>query len=138
MIFHQANKFMTDFFSKKLKLPANKVPYCLGKFGNTSSSSIPLTISSELFEEVKSRIDLDAYFSSRITYSLPKIQLSEVPLKEIGEIKKLALKRFYTPVRIFRIAKTTNSVKELKFYWGKFKKNILKAKFGEAQRGAQA
>jgi 3-oxoacyl-[acyl-carrier-protein] synthase-3 len=48
LIFHQANKFMTDFFSKKLKLPINKVPYCLDKFGNTSSSSIPLTISSEL------------------------------------------------------------------------------------------
>jgi 3-oxoacyl-[acyl-carrier-protein] synthase III len=48
MVFHQANKFMTDFFSKKLKLPVEKVPYCLNKFGNTSSSSIPLTISSEL------------------------------------------------------------------------------------------
>ena len=48
LVFHQANKFMTDFFSKKLKLPINKVPYCLDKFGNTSSSSIPLTISSEL------------------------------------------------------------------------------------------
>jgi 3-oxoacyl-[acyl-carrier-protein] synthase III len=48
MVFHQANKFMTDFFSKKLKLPIEKVPYCLDKYGNTSSSSIPLTISSEL------------------------------------------------------------------------------------------
>jgi 3-oxoacyl-[acyl-carrier-protein] synthase-3 len=50
LVFHQANKFMTDFFSKKLKLPDHKVPYCLDKYGNTSSSSIPLTISSELSE----------------------------------------------------------------------------------------
>jgi 3-oxoacyl-[acyl-carrier-protein] synthase-3 len=48
LVFHQANKFMTDFFSKKLKLQADKVPYCLDKYGNTSSASIPLTISSEL------------------------------------------------------------------------------------------
>ena len=53
LVFHQANKFMTDFFSKKLKLPVNKVPYCLDKFGNTSSSSIPLTISSELYAILK-------------------------------------------------------------------------------------
>lgn len=53
MVFHQANKFMTDFFSKKLKLPVSKVPYCLDKFGNTSSSSIPLTISSELHSVLK-------------------------------------------------------------------------------------
>ena len=53
LVFHQANKFMTDFFSKKLKLPINKVPYCLDKFGNTSSSSIPLTISSELYSVLK-------------------------------------------------------------------------------------
>jgi 3-oxoacyl-[acyl-carrier-protein] synthase III len=49
LVFHQANKFMTDFFSKKLKLQADKVPYCLDRFGNTSSASIPLTISSQLY-----------------------------------------------------------------------------------------
>lgn len=48
VIFHQANKFMTDFFVKKLKIAAEKVPYSIKKFGNTSSSTIPLTIASEL------------------------------------------------------------------------------------------
>lgn len=48
LIFHQSNKFMTDFFIKKLKFDSNKVPYCIEKFGNTSSASIPLTIVSEL------------------------------------------------------------------------------------------
>jgi 3-oxoacyl-[acyl-carrier-protein] synthase-3 len=48
IIFHQANKFMTDFFIKKLKIPIEKVPYSIKKFGNTSSSTIPLTIASEL------------------------------------------------------------------------------------------
>ena len=48
IVFHQANKFMTDFFAKKLKFPVDKVPYCLDRYGNTSSASIPLTISSEI------------------------------------------------------------------------------------------
>jgi 3-oxoacyl-[acyl-carrier-protein] synthase-3 len=48
LIFHQANRFMTDFFVKKLKFNIDKVPYCLDKYGNTSSASIPLTIVSEL------------------------------------------------------------------------------------------
>lgn len=48
LIYHQANKFMTDFFSKRLKISTDKTPYCLEKFGNTSSASIPLTIVTEL------------------------------------------------------------------------------------------
>lgn len=48
LVFHQSNKFMTDFFIKKLKFDADKVPYCIGKFGNTSSASVPLTIVSQL------------------------------------------------------------------------------------------
>jgi 3-oxoacyl-[acyl-carrier-protein] synthase-3 len=47
-VFHQANKFITDHFCKKLKIPLDRVSYSLHKFGNTSSFSIPLTIVSEL------------------------------------------------------------------------------------------
>lgn len=48
VVYHQANRFMTDFFSKRLKLPSEKTPYAIDRFGNTSSASIPLTIVSEL------------------------------------------------------------------------------------------
>lgn len=53
LVFHQANKFMTDFFVKKLKFNAEKVPYCIQKYGNTSSTSVPLTIVSELHDKLK-------------------------------------------------------------------------------------
>lgn len=53
LIFHQANKFMTDFFTKKLKFDKEKVPYCIQKYGNTSSTSVPLTIVSELYDKIK-------------------------------------------------------------------------------------
>lgn len=48
IIYHQANKYMTDFFTKKLKFFPDRTPYSLSKFGNTTSASIPLTIVSEL------------------------------------------------------------------------------------------
>ena len=53
LVFHQANKFMTDFFVKKLKFNIDKVPYCIQKYGNTSSTSVPLTIVSELYGKLK-------------------------------------------------------------------------------------
>jgi 3-oxoacyl-[acyl-carrier-protein] synthase-3 len=53
LVFHQANQFMTDFFVKRLKFQSDKVPYCMNRFGNTSSASIPLTIVAELVEKLK-------------------------------------------------------------------------------------
>ncbi len=43
-IFHQANIYMNNYLSKKLKLDPWKVPSSIESFGNTSSVSIPLTI----------------------------------------------------------------------------------------------
>ena len=48
LVSHQANKLMIDFITKKLKIPSEKVPFCLQKYGNTSCASIPITIVSEL------------------------------------------------------------------------------------------
>jgi 3-oxoacyl-[acyl-carrier-protein] synthase-3 len=52
-VFHQANDFMNSYLAKKLKLPVEKVPSTIAKFGNTSSVSIPITIVSELKEALK-------------------------------------------------------------------------------------
>lgn len=54
-IFHQANSYMNEKIRKKLKIPAEKVPYSLKDFGNTSCASIPLTIITQCREEFKSR-----------------------------------------------------------------------------------
>ena len=48
LVFHQANRFMMDFFVKKLKFYPERVPHSIDKYGNTSSASVPLTIASEL------------------------------------------------------------------------------------------
>jgi 3-oxoacyl-[acyl-carrier-protein] synthase-3 len=44
-LFHQANKFMLEMIGKKIKLDRAQVPYSIIKYGNTSSASIPLTLS---------------------------------------------------------------------------------------------
>ena len=54
-IFHQANLLMNEKIRKKLKLPEEKVPYCLQDFGNTASASIPLTIVSQLKGRVEEK-----------------------------------------------------------------------------------
>lgn len=54
-ILHQANLLMNESIRKKLKIEPEKIPYTLGKFGNTSSASIPLTLVSELREEMKNK-----------------------------------------------------------------------------------
>ena len=54
-VFHQANKKLNDTIVKKLKLDPDKVPYSLGRFGNTSSASIPMTIVSELKGKVENK-----------------------------------------------------------------------------------
>ena len=43
-LFHQANKMINETIRKKLMLPVERVPSTLYDFGNTSSASIPLTL----------------------------------------------------------------------------------------------
>jgi len=43
-VFHQANMFLNEKIRKKLNIEADKVLYSLKDFGNTSSASIPLTL----------------------------------------------------------------------------------------------
>lgn len=53
LVSHQGNKFMIDFIIKRLKFDSDKTPFCLEKYGNTSSASIPLTIVSELIGKLE-------------------------------------------------------------------------------------
>lgn len=51
-VFHQANKMINETIRKKLKLSSEKVPSTLLNFGNTSSASIPLTMSVHMRERL--------------------------------------------------------------------------------------
>jgi 3-oxoacyl-[acyl-carrier-protein] synthase-3 len=47
-LLHQANKIINDTIRMKLKLPAEKFPESLSDFGNTSSASVPVTMTARL------------------------------------------------------------------------------------------
>ena len=89
IILHQANKFITDFLIKKLKYDISKVPYCLEKYGNTSSPSIPLTISSELSKNSsdKSNIVLCG-FGAGLSWGSVILDLNGAKISEVVEYSK--------------------------------------------------
>lgn len=53
-VFHQANLLMLESVRKKLKVEAEKVPYSLYDYGNTSSATVPLTMVVKLKEQLRS------------------------------------------------------------------------------------
>lgn len=54
-LIHQANKLIVDRIVKKLKLPAEKVPYDLQEFGNLGGASIPMLMTYNLSEELQTK-----------------------------------------------------------------------------------
>lgn len=85
IVFHQANKFMTDYFVKRLKFDTLKVPYSLDRFGNTSSASIPLTIISEISEMSRKNVVLSG-FGAGLSWGSALLDLSASKLLPLIEI----------------------------------------------------
>lgn len=53
LLLHQANRFMCDGIAKKMKFDAVHTPCNIDRFGNTSGTSIPLLMVTELREELQ-------------------------------------------------------------------------------------
>lgn len=53
LLIHQANKMIDEKIRKKLKLAEEKVPYSMPYFGNTSSCTIPITMTSQIREKLE-------------------------------------------------------------------------------------
>lgn len=86
LIYHQANKFMTDFFSKWLKFDKAKTPYSIRKYGNTSSASIPLTIVSELYEAYPERKNVIlSGFGAGLSWGSVLLDLNSCKISKITE-----------------------------------------------------
>jgi 3-oxoacyl-[acyl-carrier-protein] synthase-3 len=86
-LFHQANDYMNGYLAKKLKLPAEKVPSSIARFGNTSSVSIPLTIVSELKDKLpgESRLLLCA-FGVGMSWASAMLHLHHCFISDLVEI----------------------------------------------------
>lgn len=86
LVFHQANRFMTDFFVKRLKFDESKVPYCIQKYGNTSSTSVPLTIVSELCGKLDSpKVVVMSGFGAGLSWATARLVMKNVKISPVIE-----------------------------------------------------
>lgn len=85
-LFHQANHFMIKHLTKKAKLPADRVPINIDRYGNCSSASIPLLISTELATALREKSQRVALFGFGVGYSWGGASLRLGPLACIETI----------------------------------------------------
>ena len=53
LLLHQANQYIDEKIRKKMRFSKDKTPYCLEKFGNTSSGTIPMTMVTKISEQLR-------------------------------------------------------------------------------------
>ena len=86
-VFHQANNFMNGYLQKKLKISDDQCPKSLQKFGNTSSVSIPITIVSELKDQLTGNKKLFlSGFGVGMSWANAIIQTENLKISDIIEL----------------------------------------------------
>ena len=87
-VMHQANKLMNETIRKKAGFSSEKTPYSISKYGNTSSASIPLTIVSEISQEIENSEKklLLAGFGVGLSWGMVSVNLKNVICPEIFEL----------------------------------------------------
>lgn len=87
-VFHQANAFMNNYLSKKLKLEKNRILSCIEKFGNTSSASIPLTIVSQLanLDTIENKKFMLSAFGVGMTWATAIVPFSKCKISPLIEL----------------------------------------------------
>lgn len=79
-LMHQANRFMVNHLRKKSKLPEDQVPINIQDFGNTSSASIPLLMTTAIAEDLRAAPCRLAMFGFGVGYSWAAASLTVGPL----------------------------------------------------------
>jgi 3-oxoacyl-[acyl-carrier-protein] synthase-3 len=85
-LFHQANRFMLNHLAKKAKLPADRVPINIGQFGNTSSASIPLLLTTSMRSHLLEQGGRVAMFGFGVGYSWGGASLHLGPLRVVETV----------------------------------------------------
>jgi 3-oxoacyl-[acyl-carrier-protein] synthase-3 len=85
-LLHQANTFMINHISKKAKLPKEKVPINMDRFGNTSSATIPLLMTTDNREMLMRRRCKVGMFGFGIGYSWASASMDVGPLQCLEHI----------------------------------------------------
>lgn len=88
-LIHQANKLIVDRLVKKLKLPAEKVPYNLEEFGNTGGASVPGLMATRLREQLRQEGNkrlLCSSFGLGLSWGTMLLNVEKLVIPELIEI----------------------------------------------------
>lgn len=102
--FHQANNFINSYIAKKMKLESEKIPHTIEKYGNTSSVSVPLTIISELKNNLNgSKTLMMSAFGVGMTWATAIVPFVDTQISDIVEVEEGIpcdenLRREYSPI----------------------------------------
>ncbi len=80
-LFHQANAFIIRHLAKKAKLPPEKVPINIDRYGNTSSATLPLLMTTDRRVELASGQRHVALFGFGVGYSWAAASMRIGPLR---------------------------------------------------------
>ena len=90
---HQANQYILKQISRKVKIPAEKIPISLDRFGNNSSNSIPLVLADHFAHESPRELKLFfSGFGAGLSWGCATIQLNTTSILPI-----LKTDNFYIP-----------------------------------------
>jgi 3-oxoacyl-[acyl-carrier-protein] synthase-3 len=85
-LLHQANTFMINHIAKKAKLPKEKVPINMDRYGNTSSATIPLLMTTDLADSLAAGKMRLGMFGFGVGYSWASASIDVGPLKCVETI----------------------------------------------------
>lgn len=87
-VFHQANRFMLKHLASNMELEMPKVPLSLENFGNTSSASIPLTMTTQMRESLSggSMNLILAGFGVGLSWSAVALRTDHLVMPELVQI----------------------------------------------------
>lgn len=85
---HQANKFMIRQISKGIGIPLEKTPMCIEKYGNTSSSTIPIVLGEKYKNELSNKKILMSGFGAGLSIGTAYIETVETLSLGVIEYEK--------------------------------------------------
>ena len=88
LLLHQANKFIDEKIRRSLKLPPEKVPYCIQDFGNVTNASIPLVMVTRLAKQLRSgcRHCLACGFGVGLAWASMEFYAENIEVSELVEM----------------------------------------------------
>ncbi|WP_274973051.1 ketoacyl-ACP synthase III [Bacteroides fluxus] len=88
LLLHQANHYMDEKIGKKLNIPAEKIPYSMMQYGNTSSASIPMTMVVGVGKELEQKkvLTLMCGFGAGLSWGSALITLDHIKCLDLIEV----------------------------------------------------